>query len=523
MEPRFLCDPDWIDIVGLILLIAGYLVATIAIIALIKLSTYKDEKFVQYRELPLTIAFTSFVIGELIINRTYVLGYTIFFWWGFNSPDVPPPFVYVLIYSVFWWTTFSLNALRIWKLYYIQQCNIVINDVCWVRSINKEHGDPEHNWFIQNRLTWGSTRWLMRIFVPFNVLSATCGPLLTALFSDVLWPHFLNFVWRILTLILSWTVLYAINKTGFTDIYGIKNELFYSTFLNTCSPIIYFSIFLSFVLSDVPASEYTIDDSRKQWLIYSFVGFVSMGLTSLITTIYPMYWDKRKKKSKYRQIKRMSMNEVFQNQLGFRLFMRYLVTEYSTESLLFIVELIQIQNYLGRVDNSLIFDFNTQQTKTVISSVFDIDMAEHGITNDIKLCKSLIISPVIVKQRANIKDAMVYIYNKYFSSTTKYPIAMSYENKVTIDKILFNLDHAYYRTEDSSTSDRLIPIKTHSHEETYNDTPTDDEMMIHLYDSVVGEVLYSLHGSFIRFQVSDSYVEYSRVEEQYLVGNDSIA
>eukprot|EP01084_Bolivina_argentea_P320639 556364_1 len=155
IEPRFICIPDWIDIVGIFQLFISFSAAILTIVGLIKLSTkYRNQNFVKHRELPLTITFTVFIVGELVINRTFLEGYSIFYWWGFdvfpyfNTNHVPSQWIFTLIYSFFWWTTFALNALRIWKLYYIQQYNVRITDYCWVSSINAEHANLERDWFI---------------------------------------------------------------------------------------------------------------------------------------------------------------------------------------------------------------------------------------------------------------------------------------------------------------------------------------------------------------------------------------
>lgn len=196
----------------------------------------------------------------------------------------------------------------------------------------------------------------------------------------------------------------------------------------------------------------------------------------------------------------------------------------------------------------------------------------------LELCSGLIVSPIIVKQNnnntVNIKEALIYIFEKYIGPHAMYPISMSYQNEIIIKRILFG---NYEESEEHeinydnlaadlvnpgtpkdphniltvSSYDRNMPkpIQTISplpsdhetevemeqvgiiHEDGNEDEKTrivvdgedneyDDETLMSVFDCVAIEHLYCLHDSFLRFQSSRSYVEYSKINTPNIIVED---
>ena len=182
----------------------------------------------------------------------------------------------------------------------------------------------------------------------------------------------------------------------------------------------------------------------------------------------------------------------------------------------------------------------------------------------LELCQGLIVSPIIMKQRdnINIKEAMIYMYEKYIGHHATNPISMSYQNEILIKRILFG---TYEASEYSGIGAELVnpgtPRESVPNLIVENDnimdsiklrgTPNmemsplpsnhemeidcdydydhitidektriidnveddyDDETLLSVFDNVAVELIFCLHDSFGRFQSSKSYVEFSKIQ-----------
>ena len=346
INSSFLCKPDASDIIGFFIVLSVYIIVTpITLCGLIFLTTkYRTHGFIRHREWNLTFVFILFLIMEMLIDRPYLECYGIWYCFG-DSP--PPTWTGTFAYSVFFWTIYALHALRIWKLYYVQRVNQCIADHCWTSSINGVTGNIKSNWFINNRNKWGNTKWyvnlcrlqpdpfshhmyiyyrLMRIFIPFTMVTALSGPLIVAIFENEEWPHYLNLIWMMIPVIIGITLL--IKAKHIVDIYGIKRELLYSTVIIIITVIVYYGSFLIYIFGgfgDPSSPEVT----RWAWRGYTISGYFNITCLAMITTFFPFYYHRKMKcgnNSTYSQIPKMGMMNVLKSPLGFRMFMKYLVT-----------------------------------------------------------------------------------------------------------------------------------------------------------------------------------------------------
>eukprot|EP01084_Bolivina_argentea_P133462 235542_1 len=516
-KPRFLCQPDWIDILGLLELMLVWCAGIITIYSLyIIMTKYRNNGFVKHRELKFTFVFSLILIFEMFISRTYLHCYCIFMLWGFNvypqftTNNVPPPWTVVLIYSIFW-LIMALQGLRIWKLFYNQQTTVILMDDCWASLINDKYG-AKNNWFIKQRYRWGSTIWLMRFFVPITIGCIFIGLLFTSHTKTTeLWPHFFNIFWMSIPSIFSCYVLYK-SRANRIDIFGIKTELLILTICILFGIIVYFITFMIFNYSNLV--QYNVTYYRITWVIYSFVSSTIMIGLALTTTLCPLCCNKNIMKgihSQYENNHEIHMNEVLQNSMGFRLFMKYLCTEFSMESMLFLVELTQIKCHLQK---RMLFDTTTktkiQCTFTDVYEADDVKNSEYIEDNTLKtlkFCKGLVLSPIIIQQQSIGRyemEAMIYIYNKYFAEDAMFPLSMSYKNRVKIKKILFDTAEEISSVSDmvsvSNKCMRLQPVDEHGNDD-----------IINIFDGVAVEFIYCLHDSFIRFQNDEEYIEYSKI------------
>ena len=324
-KTRFLCSPDTLDIIGMsILFIQWFIIIPICVIGLILLTTkYRQQGIIRYREFRLTFVFSLWILCEMAIERPYIECYSVLYCFG----SLPiPPWTLTFAYSLFFFTMYALHALRIWKLYYIQQCNQCIADHCWTSSINKNlTGTIKENWFIKHRLKYGNTLWLMRIFIPFTIFTTLLGPFIVAFWNNETWPHYLNPIWMTIPIIFGIYILYK--ARNIVDIYGIKLEFTLSTITIAITLSIYYGSFLLFTFGafgDVTSMEAL----RISWSGYNIAGSFNMIFMGIITMIFPIYWHKKMKSghnSTYSQISQMGMMSILKSPLGFRMFMKYLV------------------------------------------------------------------------------------------------------------------------------------------------------------------------------------------------------
>eukprot|EP01084_Bolivina_argentea_P039110 72289_1 len=243
---------------------------------------YRNKGTVRYREWRLTFSFSILILSECIINRTYFMCYGVWKYCDYPILSV------TLLNSLFISSIYSLHAIRIWKLYYIHQCNKAIADNIWVQQIKNIKQTPptslkrmrskqrlkqlENNWFIQNRNTWGNTLFLMIIYIPFIILSMFICIMLSIFFN----LHQTNFIWMLIPSIFSIYMIYC--ARNIVDVYGIYKELLYSTILNTSVFMAYFIHFILFHILSFQINE------QINWLLYNFYGSLGISILGLITT-----------------------------------------------------------------------------------------------------------------------------------------------------------------------------------------------------------------------------------------------
>eukprot|EP01083_Nonionella_stella_P052369 138957_1 len=265
-------------------------------------------------------------------------------------------FIYLLDNS-FLWCVFALFCVKTWLLFYDKQYHASVAAQAWKEQINARYT----SWYITNKQKWGNFNYIMKvILIPLLLCMILEGVVETILLQF----HVHSMLVLSIIFLIPSAILHCLLK-GFDDIYGIKREILYQIivmFVIMCIHMIELGLIIRSELSD-----------RMDWLIAIIIESVTLFLMSFIPTAYPIYLHRKqcqmRELSKYQtnlasahsnselQISPSSsasphhkthnrmghMLTVIADENGFNAFMEHLINEFATESLLFIVELIQIK------------------------------------------------------------------------------------------------------------------------------------------------------------------------------------
>eukprot|EP01084_Bolivina_argentea_P294106 505968_1 len=219
-----------------------------------------------------------------------------------------------------------------------------MSDTVWVATINSDN--IENNWFIQNKNRFGNIYFLLKL----NIIPSCISILIITISS-----HYFNslfifiIIYNLLCLIpvfISFTVLYKIHKHEYQDIYGMQREIMYQSIL------LLIGIILSLICGII-----TTYNHRIFWLCQIYLSLIIASSLTLVSTKYLIYHCNQQKQ--ILDLENQTFSTVARFKLGnltktdkiviadleaaickyepFRLFMKYLVTEFATESLSFLV------------------------------------------------------------------------------------------------------------------------------------------------------------------------------------------
>ena len=386
--------PDIIDIFGIIIQLFAWIFCIPYILTnlyhLHIASTKNDiaKSMISEREWPLLITLNILCIFEFLINRPFVLSMTV--WFPMDISRYIPLWVIVLIYTMFWIAILMLYALRTWKLHYKQQLNIAIYKKLWEKKINEN----SQNWYIINQHKYYLNNYnLLKILLPIYIILISVGPILQSLVTNLndsytVFVHIFNFFWIFLPLIVG-LIIFTKSK-NIIDRFGIRNEFKFQTIFLWIILTIYViesALFNSKILlktrTNTPSQDDIIMFIRIEYILYSINAVTLNCVLSLTSTIYPLRLIKKiisgkdpiypEQKLKYSKINTdstlpsdqmteltdiksgsttitnatqitteediLSINDdtiplvnILSNEIGFRLFMKHLITEFATGS-----------------------------------------------------------------------------------------------------------------------------------------------------------------------------------------------
>eukprot|EP01084_Bolivina_argentea_P251584 421995_1 len=409
---------DAISITAIILTSIRLLVMVpIMIYGLYLFNKYSNHDLLKYRS-PLLMNLVGIVtIITQVIERTLMLCITT--WQVIPGLDIEDDvWVVYFIFSIFFWLLFGTFAIKVYNLYYEQQYNISIADMAWKKDINPQNVD----WHVTNKNTWGNTIWLLKICsIPYIVSCAT-DALFPLFFGAGLAFDFFHMVMISIPVCVAFIVLYK--ARSLKDLYRIRDEIFYQSVLVLIGLVGYTVLFLVCHL-DYFIDKYGVNLQRFEWTMYSFLTDICAVSFAIVPTLYPIYLIKHRELDGLSSSIRLendihmginSMNQIISEYESFKMFMDHLVSAFSAECLLFLVELIQIKHDYQKRNNWIV----KIPKRCVGKSLPKSDILGQKINKDECIIVQFNLNPFNGKEYTDEKDLyFTYLFNETGSIHSK--------------------------------------------------------------------------------------------------------
>eukprot|EP01084_Bolivina_argentea_P265500 450056_1 len=439
---------DTLDIISVSWISFNYIITCpVLVYSLLKFrSINPTDPMMKYRSKKLVYILNFLIIIILLLERLYANAVWV---WSFST--IPINWIFYLIFSFCWWAAFFLFSIKVFHLYYKQQYSIAIKDMVWKSEINPNSS----NWFIAHKHTYGKPIHIVRyLSIPFILFIATNAFVIwfipqyintTHIHQSIL--HFIQYSIALIPILFSLIIFYKSKKLK--DIYFIRNEILYQCITIIAALFISLSIVIFFKLFSTIFKE---NSSRIEWLLQNIVSQIFVVGLALISTAYPVYIH-----SKYDTIiktfatvhkhkgydfqhneynKVDAIRHILSNYNSYKAFMQYLVLEFSTETLLFLTELILIKHAFQQENGS---DIDMTYMKKKYNLCTDIKTTNHTIysylfdgvgTFGIQLhISSEIPKPIVIDGKNNLRAQMKYLYDKYVRNYCDHEINLSFNSK----------------------------------------------------------------------------------------------
>eukprot|EP01084_Bolivina_argentea_P261403 441709_1 len=343
---------DLIDIGGIVAVCINYFIYIPLIIYLyLQYRKHSNEPIMRYRQPLVLNLMYFFLLVTFLIERWWPLLTNV--WCIISAPK--------WMYSLFSSLTFfcyHLFAIKCYHLHYQQQYHLESADMSWKMDLNPE----QKNWFIEHKNTLGNAKKLIQIaLIPYTI-SIIIETINSSISQSSLTFNILYIIILFIPLCFAY---YSFWKTrNIDDIYGIHTEIRYQVIAETIANI---TMILWIIISRTIPLIYNYSQfERLQYLLYVIL-FTPLYLTPLIifNTAYPLLLHKKTSQNKQptgdKSLSRRSvtnsisnMTSIIKDYKAFTAFMRYLVTEFSTENLLFLVELVMVKHKYQTQNNNVI-------------------------------------------------------------------------------------------------------------------------------------------------------------------------
>eukprot|EP01083_Nonionella_stella_P287273 977771_1 len=374
---------DYIDIImGLIVVLTGVLVLSpILLYALYRFHQIRRVSIMKFRNLTLIYVINILVLFTLIIERTYVCSVSI---WNMTNVARWTPKVFDALCV---WLIYFLFAIKTWLLYFERKHHISLINLSWKKLINQY----TKSWHISARHKYGNYKYLLKIgtipYLTYIIIEFICTFYLESTNYSTLIrviSTFINWILTAFPLLFCCVIYYKFRAKQLHDVHHISNEIIYE-----CILIAICLIANTLVITFCTRYKYTqsgANSDRIEALLTLISNNIFLFGIALLNTSYPLFLHRRQlQQSKLsHHIKHNpshgspnmrnigSLNQfvkMLANIDGFKHFILHLLHEYSTENLVFLVELIQIKyafqqrnNHVLLVPKQPIYNTNDMET-----------------------------------------------------------------------------------------------------------------------------------------------------------------
>ena len=350
-----------------------------------------------------------------------------------NLASIPTWFMSTLTVSIVYGVLY-LICIKSYLLFFRQRYHDSIQNKTWIQSIDSSWND----WYIHNYRKWGQFSYMIRwTAIPWIIV--TMEPILGHFF----WNNFSIFrvIFQVIAALTPFCLLliFVFRLRHFYDIYGIRKEIIMQCTVSLCIIFIYM---ISWVIWRV-----VLDDQSFEYANYMTVNvliFVLFGFFGISSVYYPLYrlklYEKTEETSKHTTTI-STMKRSFADLRIFSLFMRHLVSEFATENLLFIIELLQIKyayqlskQHVIKVKNHnnkfLVIDFNVNDSVNSVIYIFGATFTNHMV--QIEFHSDVPTSNLLKLHENDIYGQIRALYVKYIETGAECELNVSYEMRNTI-------------------------------------------------------------------------------------------
>lgn len=389
-------------------------------------------------------------------------------------------FDYLILSSMSW-----ILMLKYWLIHYdVQWTRYTLNSK-WIIHLNP--ASVQYNWYLRNKRKFGNFKYCIKRLSGFLLILFFLN-----LFKPTIIGHFGLFVSTILSILthifpaLTILVLYLrMYCSKFEDTFYVIKELRYIT-------IIFFATLPIFaIIGTVPialgATVYT-----RAVMVASQIGITAMMIV-LMQTALVTHWinkdvrikAKAKRAKENEESSQSSSNKtdydeivkMLQDENEFERFVEHLMTEWSMEILLCLVEVTQIQSVIKQSSDT---ESQGQSTSTTSNGIKLTNVQEAILGND-GIVKSYIVYHEDIKQLlkeynakyyliddadklgdigqdelVQIKCKLYVLYLKYIINGAELQINISYEQKARLDQLMSNFN--YFVNKVNMTNEELFGI-----------------------------------------------------------------
>eukprot|EP01084_Bolivina_argentea_P102970 184463_1 len=370
-------------------------------------------------------------------------------------------------------------AARAYLLYYDHKWMLASNKGRWAHLIT-DYYKTHTNWYIKHRATFGNPKFVFsKILIPICIVCSLL--VLTAKFvSQALGAIIVNLIY--IFLIVFILVIYHRIPTHSTDCFLIKKEIKMQLILGLLT-VIFTTIYVIF-------KDFAFNGHRYYFFICpaQIIFTTIYVLVALVSTRWVMidsglsFKRDRNEKQEYsrtisisttRQTSPISLRQILKSREGFEAFFNFVFSEFSSESLLCIVECFQWKSFIQSIASAT-------DTLNLDSHLEHFSLPTHN--------GKFPMSAIVYNEELKAHEKFNALIEKYISGFAVYEVNISFVTRT-------NLMNLYQRVNQTEKGCLM-----------FNEEMNKQELYV-IFDQVLSELISLLKGSKRRFVLTDAFLD----------------
>eukprot|EP01084_Bolivina_argentea_P002059 3792_1 len=383
---------DIIDIMGLVVVLIGSLILSpILSYSLYRFHKIRKASIMKFRNLTLIYLINILVLCTILLVSFFVCSIDI--WHIIDNTPWNPYNISIAPFII--WYIYLLFAIKTWLLHFEQKYHLSLVHLTWKKLINQY----AKSWHISTRHKFGNYKYLLKFgLIPYFIyiiIETTINvQLQRSNYSTAvrIVSTFINWILTAFPLLFSCAIYYRFHSKGFKDIYKISNEIKYQCIV----------IIICLILNTICVGIYLYYSIsiRIQCLLNLILTYILLFGIAIFTTTYPVYiyhkqlqinkltiyQNKNNPYNPKHNIGIKHITQLIKNFDGFKQFILHLLEEFSTENLIFLVELIQIKYSYAQSNNNIIL--------VPRQPIYEIDLNSKTVTEKQKCAPKIATHPL---------------------------------------------------------------------------------------------------------------------------------